>query len=348
MLLDGSVRWQNQLNDLSSQFLQVNKHNDVRASEQVNERISDSIFLNYWWNADMIKDSVKQANRLNRSVYDMYFGADLWPDRNAQRLFQRRDWLDALFSEDSSHAHSSIALFASNASFIFSGNKSLPAYSNFQNDSQDYLSYYQSEVRLFSGDDLNVYRDDKQPNWPGLGRFIPAKSTLSQLPFATSFNTGHGKLTAHNGKAKQGEWHDVAQQDVLPTWQFAIQGNKSLSVFYDFEQAYHGGSSLAIRGDLSKGKANIPLYQSAFSVTETSKVEFIAKQVGRGENLSLWLLTTEDELISFPFNFVDNQWGKQEMSLAVYKGKTIKKIGLHLNKDSNTNYSANIGYLSVQ
>ncbi len=348
MLLDGSVKWQNQLNDLSSPFFEINKSDGVIASENIQGRISDSIFLNYWWDADMVENSVKKINQLNRSAYDMYFGADLWPERNAQRLFQRRDWLDTLFNEDGTSAQSSIALFANNASFIFSGSKSLAAYSNFQNDSKDYLSYYQSEVRLFSGDDLNVYHDDEQSNWPGLGRYIPAKSTLSQLPFATSFNTGHGKLTAHSGKLTQGEWHDVAQQDILPTWQFAIQGNETLSVFYDFEQAYHGGSSLAIRGDLRKGSANIPLYQTAFTVRKNSKVEFIAKQAEQGENLSFWLLTAEDEFISLAFNFVDNKWRKHAMSLAEYDGKIIKKIGVHLKQGTHPKYSANIGYLSVQ
>ena len=348
MLLDGSVKWQNQLNDLSSPFLQTSMGNGINVNKKVSSRVSDSVFLNYWWDADMVKDSVTHVNSLNRSAYELYFGADLWPDRNAQRLFQRRDWLDSLFSEDGSKALSSIALFANNGSFIFPGSKSLAAYSNFQNDSKDYLSFYQSEVRLFSGDDLNVHRDDAQPNWPGLGRYIPAKSTLSQLPFTTSFNTGHGKLTAHNGKIKQGEWHDVAQQDILPTWQFAIKGNEALSVFYDFEQAYNGGNSLAIRGDLNHGSANIPLYQSAFNLNKDSKIEIIAKQTSLGKHMSIWLLTTDGDLISIPFKFVDNQWHKQVMSLAKYSGKTIKKIGLQLDKGLITNYSANIGYLGIK
>lgn len=348
MLLDGSVKWQNELNNKNAPFLQNSK-----------QRISDAMFMNYWWDADMVKASRDYVTKLGRSQYDLYFGADLSPARNAQRIFEQNEWLYALFPEQgkgsgednaslNNKALSSIALFGNDVNYTFEGNDHTPPFSNFRQDPMDYRRFYNTETRLFAGDDLNLHNNDNRGNWPGIGRFVPAKSTLNQLPFQTSFNTGHGLFKATKGKKKAGQWHDVGQQDILPTWQFAIEGNNALSIFYDFEQAYHGGSSLAIRGDLSKGTATIPLYQTAFLLSKDSKVTLIAKQISQGQHLSIWLLTTDDELISFPVNVFDNQWHKQEMLLAKYHGKTIKKIGFQLKKDSNTDFSANIGYLSIQ
>ena len=42
MLLNGSVKWQNELNQKNAPFLQNGQ-----------QRISDAMFMNYWWNADM-------------------------------------------------------------------------------------------------------------------------------------------------------------------------------------------------------------------------------------------------------------------------------------------------------
>ena len=43
------------------------------------------------------------------------------------------------------------------------------------------------------------------------------------------------------GKKTGGAWTDISRQDLLPTWQFAVQGSSSLQLSYDFEQAYQGG-----------------------------------------------------------------------------------------------------------
>jgi endo-beta-N-acetylglucosaminidase D len=335
MLLDGSVKWQNQLNDKNAPFLQDQE-----------QRMSDAMFMNYWWNADMVEASLDYVTKLGRSRYDLYFGADLSPARNAQRMFEQSAWLYALFPDNT--ALSSIALFGNDVNYTFKGSKKTEAFSDFKQNKMDYRRFYQTEAQLFSGNDLNLYSHDERSQWPGVGRFVPAKSTLSQLPFTTSFNTGHGLFKANNGKVTSGEWHDVAQQDILPTWQFAVQGNDSLEIYYDFEQAFLGGNSLAIRGDLSKGDANIPLYQSAFILNKASKITLVSKQESLCSQMSIWLLTSEDKLLSFAINPTDKQWHKQVSSLAQYSGKTIVKIGVQLNNDSVVNFSANIGYLSIQ
>ena len=83
MIADGKVRWQNALNEQNQQFLQQGK----TAS-------ADAMFLNYWWNADMVQQTAAKALQLGRSRYEVYVGADLWPSRPAQRalLPKRSGW----------------------------------------------------------------------------------------------------------------------------------------------------------------------------------------------------------------------------------------------------------------
>lgn len=341
MLLDGSVKWQNELNEHNAPFLQDGK-----------QPISDAMFINYWWNADMVEASTDYVTKIGRSRYDLYFGADLSPARNAQRMFEQSEWLYALFPENGSKtkntALSSIALFGNDVNYTFTGNNHTPEFSKFKSNKMDYQRFYQTEAQLFTGNDLNLFTNDDNSKWPGIGRFVPAKSTLTQLPFKTSFNTGHGMFKAKNGKITRGEWHDVSKQDILPTWQFAVQGNETISVFYDFKQAYQGGSSLAIQGNAKQGVANIPLYQTNFLLSKNSRLKIVAKQSNQHELFSVWLLTNNDELISLPVKVKESQWQEQIMSLTSHSGKTIKKMGLLLEKGSVSNLSINLGFVSLQ
>lgn len=342
MLLDGSIEWQNQLNQKNTLFLQDGQGEAARAA--------DAIFINYSWDTAMLANSHQKVKQLNRSPYEMYFGVDLWPDRNAQQIFTKSDWLRWLFPGKGNKALSSIALFANNVNFNFAGNDKIPAYSDFWNNSNDQRNFYDTETRLFAGDDLNIYIDDPTSGWPGIGRYVPAKSTLSSLPFKTSFNTGHGKHKAAAGKKIAGAWHDVGQQDVLPTWQFAIKGNRSLEVFYDFEEVFNGGSSLKLNADLSLGDGIIPLYQSDFLLDESSRLKLVFKQQANQQNLFVWLQTVDKEWIQFPLNSTGEEWSVVPFSLKKHAGKVIRKIGLMVSDDpdnKNKILSANIGFIEI-
>lgn len=340
MLLDGSVKWQNQLNASNSPFLQE--------SSAAQDRVSDAMFINYWWNADMVSASNQYLSTLNRSPYELYFGVDLSPERDAQHMFTRSAWLHALFPGKGEIGLSSIALFANDVNFTFVGNKHTPAFSSFIKDGTDHRGFYDSETRLFAGDDLNLAVHDDSSHWPGLGRYIPSKSTLTTLPFSTSFNTGHGKLKAQQGNLVVGEWHDISKQDILPTWQFAIQGEGKTSVFYDFEQAYMGGNSLAIRSNKNLKTNIIPLYQTAFLVNEHTQLELTFQHNVPSESLSLWLQTTEQKLIKVALISADNKWHTLNFDLAKHAGKTIERIGFTVDEHPLTDLSTNIGLLEIK
>jgi len=339
MLLDGSVKWQNELNDNNQPFFQDDS--------QKSARISDAMFINYWWNGDMVTKSHDYAKQLGRSPYDIYFGADLSPARNAQKIFERSKWLSALFPEKKGKALSSIALFGNDVTYTFTGNKNTPAISNFKTDKKDYRSFYNAQVKLFSGNDHNLYLNDKNSQWPGIGRFVPAKSTLTSLPFSTSFNTGHGLFKAHKGKIVKGEWHDIGQQDILPTWQFAIDGNKNCSVFYNFEHAYLGGSSLAIKRNKSSSSCSIPLYQSRFLLSSTSTIAVTFQYPFAKDGVEIWLETNDNQRISMPLVANSTQWEMTKLVLAKYANKSIERIGFSVNGKETNQVAINIGLLEI-
>ena len=69
------------------------------------------------------------------------------------------------------------------------------------------------------------------------------------LPFETSFNTGHGrKKFAAGVQTSSNDWHNMSDQEVLPTWQFAVEGAQSIGASCDFNDAYNGGNSIKFEG----------------------------------------------------------------------------------------------------
>lgn len=331
MLASGEVRWQNQLNTKNQQYLQ----------HQVPS--SDAIFLNYWWDKNMIVASRQKALELGRSPYDVYTGVDLWPSRDAQRAFSSYQWLDWLF--EGNKALTSIALFAPNLNFNFDGESHTPAFSRFRTDATDVASFYATESRIFAGDDLNSAVTD-QVGWKGLGAYLPAKSSLLALPFSSSFNTGQGKVLMQQGKQIGGAWTDISQQDLLPTWQFAVQPGAAdmaeLQLSYDFDQPYQGGSALAVRGKTTQQNL-LPLYHSSVVLSASSKVRLIS--LGKSSGLQLYLQTAEGERHVLPLES-SSDWTTADQSLATLAGRRIVQIGL-LTQGATQEIDARLGLLEI-
>ncbi|MFT5757619.1 MAG: endo-beta-N-acetylglucosaminidase D [Alteromonadaceae bacterium] len=338
MLLDGSVKWQNELNTNNSAFFQgINQQ----------ERYSDAMFMNYWWDGEMVANSHDYVTKLNRSPYELYFGADLSPERNAQQIYTHSDWLKNIFSSKDNQALSSIALFGNDVTYTFTGDEHTPAYSKFRGDKMDYRRFYDSETRLFAGNDLNIYTDDADNEWPGIGRYVPAKSTLINLPFSTSFNTGHGLFKARQGKKIAGEWHDISQQDILPTWQFAIEGDNKTTIYYDFEYAYQGGSSLAIDSEASVNSTNIPLYQSGFILNSHSKINITYQYQLPTTAVQLWLEMADGDLISIALTANSDKWLTKSFSLASYADRVVSRIGFGISEHRLNKVSIKIGQMEI-
>lgn len=248
LLPDGRVRWQNALTPANARFLQDGTR-----------RTADAMFLNYDWTRAGLAEGAALAGRLARSRYDVFIGADLWPARDAQPAFRNSGWLDAVRERPGGKAYGSIALFAPHFGYSWPGDARTPRFSDFAQDPRDVARFEDTERRLFAGDGRNL-GSVGGAGWPGITSLAPTKGLVPVLPFTTSFNTGHGRVEARGGSVIGGPWHDMARQDALPTWQFATLGPGQVTVGYDYDAPFQGGSSLRIAPQAAGGRVTVPLY----------------------------------------------------------------------------------------
>jgi endo-beta-N-acetylglucosaminidase D len=273
MLVNGSISYQNKLNANNAYFFQH----------------STGLFTNYNWTlASTVTSSATYATGLGLSPFNVYTGADMWPGRNAQTAFSDYTWIDNIIT--SGVAKTSIAMFAMNFTFNYG------PFTNFNNDSTDYETFYSTERKIFSGLDEDPQVTDA--TWKGLCNYITVRTPIISFPFETDFNTGHGMNYFSNGNIiSSTPWHNMSLQSYLPSWTFNKNG---LSVDYNFDDAYSGGSSLNIHGS-NGGTTNLLLYSThlilgsndlgcelALKSTSNTAIDSVTLEFQRGSQSSVF------------------------------------------------------------
>ncbi len=335
MLPGGSVRWQNELNDNNIKFLQDN-----------GTIVSDGIFINFFWSGSS-KPSNSKSTAINngRSEFDVFTGIDLWPGRN-QQVFEvgGNAWMASLHEAD--RPITSIAFFAAN--LLFDNDN----YSTFKTNEEEVGEFYSAERHLFAGEDRNPATEDAN-GFKGIANWIPASSVITSLPFITNFNTGHGKIFATEGAQSVGSWHDIGKQDILPTWQFAHEGNSNLSATFDFTTAYNGGTSLKVAGNLAGGtNTTFKLYKTKLNVSGQTKIDITYKLDIAGDSNMQVVMGFSDN----PSNLVvldigsspSVNWNSKTLDLSSHGGKELVIIGLRFSSGTAVdNYGVNVGRLEI-
>jgi endo-beta-N-acetylglucosaminidase D len=342
----GQVRYQNTFNATNAPFVQ-----DGTA------RVSDAIFTNYVWaGGTTFATSVVTANGLGRSPYEVYMGADIWPGRNPQQLFSfypftngtlNSGWLDAYYSGGNLAAPlTSLAVFAPN--MTYNG-----GYTTFPNNPAAYASFYQNDVRLFGGDDLDVTTADAPGSWKGFGYYQPVRCATTSLPFETNFCVGQGKVVANNGVATAKQWTDMAKQAIMPSWQWAKTGASTVSVGFDFSRAWYGGTSLQLAGSLAAGASTtVKLYQTKLPITAATNLDFIYKGRAAGASSTRLALYFSDNLAAPEYLDVpaitDTLWVTRTLPLAAYAGRELAIVGVQATSATAVAaYRFNLGKLSL-
>ena len=345
MLLTGSVGWQNRLNASNSVFVQ--RDEDADLSNGYEKRVSSSIFINFSWSGTTLPNTSRtRANTIGRSTYDVFTGVDIWPGRN-QGNFETsgNTFMSNLHESTTMIPVTSLGIFAPNCVFNNS------TYTNFNNDPTDFASFYTAENHMFSGDDNNPAIVDAA-GYKGFCNWIPEASVISTLPFETNFCTGHGTKKFNEGvQTSVNSWHDINQQDLLPTWQFAFTPNTTLRAEWDFADAYNLGSSLKIKGDLlGNNTSDLMLYKTKLLVNADTKIDLTYK-CNIPPGMKLLVVFSDDVAQKYEFavdNNISAGWIKKTVSLSGYAGREIAMIGLRFLSDmSLEGYQMNIGNLKV-
>ncbi|WP_375142512.1 endo-beta-N-acetylglucosaminidase [Metabacillus idriensis] len=319
MTNDGRINWQNALTDKNSMFLQDGE-----------ERVSDSMFLNFWWR-DQQSSSIK-AQQINRSAYDLYTGIDV----EARGTSTSIPW-EGIFPKGKT-PYTSLGIYRPDWAYKTSENME---------------EFYQKEQEFWVGKNGDPSNTDGNGSWKGMAHYFTAKTPIRDLPFVTHFNTGSGKSFSVKGKvASKESWNNRSLQDILPTWRWLKEGGQNLQVAFDWEQAYEGGSSLKLSGTLNPADpAHLKLYKTDLLLQKDTELSVTYKANSKQSKIKVGLSFSDN-----PEKFVyldtkaksEKKWATSSFKLKKYNGKKLAAISLFVEGQQEVgNYELNVGEIKV-
>jgi endo-beta-N-acetylglucosaminidase D len=346
MRLNGAVGWQNRLNVNNSPFVQ----DDQDANGTFETRVSSSIFINFFWSGTAYPtQSRTRSNLIGRSSYDVFTGVDIWPGRNQSNFEINGNTFMTNLHENVTTPFTSLGIFAPNC--IYNN----AVYSNFNNDPLDYASFYNAENRMFAGIDSNPRIVDAT-GFKGLSNWIPETTVISTVPFITNFSTGHGFKKFNAGlETSSASWHNMNEQDILPSWQFAFSENGILTAEWDFNDAYAKGNSLKISGNLpADTPVDLMLYKTKLNITGSLQVGLVFKSIiANNSNIKVLVVYADEPNQKYELSIGDffisiNGWKFVEASstpiLEGFPQREIAMIGLRFKSTTDIpNFEINIG-----
>lgn len=250
---------------------------------------TDMMFANYNWSSGLLSQSVKKAEELGRSSYDYYAGFDI-----QGRGLRNQSWA---------------ALENNKISIGFWGahSQSLIHQSATDDGTSDVAiqqAYLRKQELIFSGGNrnpanqplLNYSCDLSNANlvgFHGLAHFLTAKSTIQNIPFVSRFNLGNGLKFRNGGKVTfDHKWHNIATQDIMPTWRWwIVDANESakdgglVKADLIWDDAWFGGSCLRLSGATALSRVKLfktmlttkPLYNLSVTYKMNNELETHAK-----------------------------------------------------------------------
>ncbi len=323
MIENGAIAWQNALNANNDMFF----HDG--------EVISDEFFINFSWNQTGLVNSGALAESFGRSRYELFAGADV----EANGYQTSVNW-SVLFPEGQPH-RASLGFYRPEWCF---------------NSSTGPEDFYQKENRFWVGANRDPSFTDTTHPWKGLAHYVVDKSVIDGFPFVTNFSTGQGGMYSVDGSVLgTGEWSNLSLQDVLPTWRWIAQSS-STPLYPDlvWDDAYYGGTCLAVTGDLPAGSpTDLLLYKTDLTITSSSycTIAFRADAAGEPSRIQIALDFTDTSGVS---GFVDAGsstqpgWNIRTIPLSSFTGRTLEALGLRfVSPVSVTGFERRIGRLGI-
>ncbi|MGW5283515.1 endo-beta-N-acetylglucosaminidase [Streptomyces collinus] len=261
MTVDGTVAWQGALDSQNQAFFQA----------------ADDMFVDFRWSAETLAASGTKAEQLGRSRYALWTGVDVesnGPDTPV-------DW-DAIVPTGKPHV-ASVGFYRPEWT-----RNHLPA------DRRSPADFHAAEDRFWTGRSLDPARPDATDPWRAPAVSVADRSTVSSVPFASVFNTGHGLRWYEAGAVtSDAPWNHLGLQDRLPSrrWTVRTAGERP-AVSFDFDDAWHGGSSVLVAGALDR-PAVLDLYATRLTVTRDAVAELTYKAEAGEADVELAVATGE-------------------------------------------------------
>ncbi|MFI6638713.1 endo-beta-N-acetylglucosaminidase [Streptomyces sp. NPDC050504] len=247
---DGDVGWQGRLNEQNAMFFQRD-----------GGRQADTLFVDFRWAGDerALSDSAAYARRLGRDPYELWAGVDV----EANGWNRAVAW-DRIAPEGGDHVVS-YGLYRPEWTFHSLGGTG---------GGRTPEAFHARDDAFWSGGHTDPARPEGPGRWRPAARHVPDRTTVTALPFATTFNTGHGRAWYENGvPTADTPWNHLGLQDVLPgrRWAIHTEGARPAAGF-DFGAAWRGGSSLLIEA-ADTAPATVELYQCELPLRAAATVD---------------------------------------------------------------------------
>ncbi len=321
MTVDGKMDWQNALTEKNAAYLM----------NEDGEAVADEMFLNFWWTTEklageeLLKASAGLAMEKGIDPYDLYAGVDI--QSNGYDTPVRWD----LFENPEGGTYTSLGLYCPSWAYFSAGTV------------QD---FWKQENKLWvnsKGDpsyEADVSGDDTQ--WRGVSAYVVERTAVTELPFVTNFCMGNGYGFYKNGQLiSMLDWNNRSVSDILPTYRYIIENGEgnTLAADLDVGDAYYGGNSLILRGDVKEDTESVIKLYSADLDAQEQMIFTTAAKV-RGPEVALdAVLALDDgsEVILEGDKKVGEEWTVVSYDAASLAGKTIKTISYRIKAGEDAN-----------
>ena len=337
----GGVGYQDMFNGSNSPYVQ----------DTDKGKISDSIFLNYWFSGNMLKDSAAHAESFGIDPKYAVFAGIESGQKKFDSIGSNADYMNVNL-DDTGKPYVSLAALGTDfvSRELGDDKKVYPKYQNQVFDRERRLWTGSSTGEKGTTDIADNYIDDGTSNdgWKGFASQIAECSVVGGSMFSTSFNTGHGLEWRDGGeRTSDQQWGNINLQDILPTWQWWIDADSDpLQADFDYGKdyeavprfkytkvgGYEGGDSLVLSGKLSNDNT-IRLYKTDLDVAAGSKIDLTYNKLNSDDSkLQLGLILADDPETVVPVDVTDgsagNGWKTASVDLSQYAGKKIATLGL--------------------
>lgn len=338
----GGVGYQDMFNGSNSPYMQ----------DTDKGKISDSIFLNYWFSGNMLKDSAAHAESFGIDPKYAVFAGIESGQKKFDSIGSNAGYMNVNL-DDTGKPYVSLAALGTDfvSRELGDDKKVYPKYQNQVFDRERRLWTGSSTGEKGTTDIADNYIDDGTSNdgWKGFASQIAECSVVGGSMFSTSFNTGHGLEWRDGGeRTSDQQWGNINLQDILPTWQWWIDADSDpLQADFDYGKdyeavprfkytkvgGYEGGDSLVLSGKLSNDNT-IRLYKTDLDVAAGSKIDLTYNKLNSDDSkLQLGLILADDPETVVPVDVTDgsagNGWKTASVDLSQYAGKKIATLKLY-------------------
>ncbi|MCX4452176.1 endo-beta-N-acetylglucosaminidase [Streptomyces sp. NBC_01728] len=307
MTVNGSVSWQGALNSQNKTFFQA----------------ADSMFVDFRWSQSGLASSATTAQQLGRSPYELWAGVDVEANGTSASV----NW-DAIVPSGKAHV-TSLGFYRPEWT-----RNHLPA-------SRTPGDFHAADDLFWTGSSLDPSKPSTSASWRAPAVCVADRSTVTSVPFATTFNTGHGLKWYEDGEATSDTaWNHLGLQDRLPSrrWVVRTTGQRP-AVTFDFADAWRGGSSLVVAGALD-APTTLDLYATRLPLTADTVVELTYRTDAGAAAVELAVATAEPGAAGgappytyFPVTSSGDGWGTATVPLTGLTG-TVHALGVRLTASS--------------